>query len=101
MDSSGQLTEEASTRHGGYTDAFTYDAAGNPTLFKGVTLTPYNSNNQLTATGYAYDGNGNPTTYQGNTLTFDPDNHLNEFRTAQNVVLMAAGYNGDGLRAWK
>jgi RHS repeat-associated protein len=55
-----------------------------------------NSNNQQTGTGFAYDGNGNPTTYNGTTLTFDPENRMTSYGT-----VLTAGYNGDGLRAWK
>jgi RHS repeat-associated protein len=94
-DSKDQITQETSTRNGGFTDNFGYDAAGNPTNFKGVTKT-YNSNNQQTATGFSYDGNGNPTTYAGNTLTFDRENRLTSYGG-----VLTAGYNGDGLRAWK
>ena len=94
-DSLDQLTQESSTRNGGFTNNFGYDSAGNPTSFKGVTKT-YNSNNQQTGTGFGYDGNGNPTTYKGSTLSFDPENRL----TAYGSVL-TAGYNGDGLRCWK
>jgi len=94
-DSKGQITQETSTRNGGFTDNFAYDTAGNPTSFKGVTKS-YNSNNQQTGTGFSHDGNGNPTNYAGTTLTFDPENRM----TAYGSVL-TAGYNGDGLRAWK
>jgi len=94
-DSKDQITQETSTRNGGFTDNFGYDSAGNPTSFKGVTKS-YNSNNQQTGTGFSHDGNGNPTTYNGTTLTFDPENRM----TAYGSVL-TAGYNGDGLRAWK
>ena len=94
-DSKDQITQETSTRNGGFTDNFGYDSAGNPTSFKGVTKS-YNSNNQQSATGFVYDGNGNSATYGGVTLTFDPENRM----TAYGSVL-TAGYNGDGLRAWK
>ena len=94
-DSKNQLTQETSTRNGGFTDNFVYDPAGNPTTFKGQTRT-YNSNNQQAGTGFSYDGNGNPTTYGGTTLTFDPENRM----TAYGGTL-TAGYTGDGLRAWK
>jgi RHS repeat-associated protein len=94
-DSKDQITQETSTRNGGFTDNFGYDSAGDPTTFKGVTKT-YNSNNQQTGTGYGYDGNGNPTTYGGTTLTFDPENRMTAFG-----AVLTAGYNGDGLRAWK
>lgn len=94
-DSKNQLTQESSTRNGGLTDNFAYDAAGNPTTFKGQTNT-YNSNNQQTGTGWSYDGNGNPTTYGGLTLTFDPENRMTSYSNS-----FTAGYSGDGLRAWK
>jgi RHS repeat-associated protein len=94
-DSKNQITQETSTRNGGFTDGFGYDSAGNPTTFKGVTKT-YNSNNQQTGTGFVHDGNGNPTTYNGTTLTFDAENRMTGFGS-----VLTAGYTGDGLRAWK
>jgi RHS repeat-associated protein len=94
-DSKDQITQETSTRNGGFTDNFGYDSAGNPTSFKGITKS-YNSNNQQTGTGFSHDSNGNPTNYGGTTLTFDPENRM----TAYGSVL-TAGYTGDGLRAWK
>ena len=94
-DSKNQLTQETSTRNGGFTDSFGYDSAGSPTSFKGATKS-YNSNNQQTGTDFIYDGNGNPTTYAGITLTFDPENHLSAYGSG-----LTAAYNGDGLRAWK
>jgi RHS repeat-associated protein len=94
-DTKDQVTQETSTRNSGFTDNFGYDSAGNPTSFKGVTKT-YNSKNQQTASGFAYDGNGNPTTYSGTALTFDPENRMTGFGS-----VLTAGYNGDGLRAWK
>ena len=50
-DTKDQLTQETSTRNGGFTDNFGYDSAGNPTSFKGVSKT-YNSSNQQTGTGF-------------------------------------------------
>lgn len=94
-DSQNQLTQESSTRNGGFTDNFVYDSAGNPTSFKGATKS-YNSNNQQTGSGFAYDDNGNPTTYKGTSLSFDPENRLTAYGT-----VLTAGYNGDGLRCWK
>jgi YD repeat-containing protein len=94
-DSKDQITQETSTRNGGFTDNFGYDSAGNPTSFKGITKS-YNSNNQQTGTGFSHDSNGNPTNYGGTTLTFDPENRM----TAYGSVL-TAGYTGDSLRAWK
>lgn len=94
-DTKDQISQETSTRNSGFTDNFSYDSAGNPTSFKGVTKS-YNSNNQQTGTGFTHDGNGNPTTYSGTTLTFDPENRLTAYGSA-----LTAGYIGDGLRAWK
>lgn len=94
-DNKNQLTQESSTRNNGFTDNFSYDSAGNPTSFKGVSKT-YNSNNQQTGTGLGYDGNGNPTTYSGTTLTFDPENRMTAYGST-----LTAGYTGEGLRAWK
>ena len=89
------VTADETSTSGGFTDNFAYDTAGNPTTFKGVTKS-YNSNNQQTGTGFAHDGNGNPTTYAGTTLAFDPENRMTVYGS-----VLTAGYNGDGLRAWK
>ncbi|MFL6210548.1 MAG: RHS repeat-associated core domain-containing protein [Pyrinomonadaceae bacterium] len=95
-DQKDQLTqEETAQENGGFTDGFAYDAAGNPTTFRGATKI-YNANNQQTGTGFTHDNNGNPTTYNGTTLTFDPENRLTAYGTT-----LTAGYTGDGLRAWK
>jgi RHS repeat-associated protein len=93
-DSKDQLTQETSARNGGYTGTFAYDAAGNPTTFKGLPHL-FNSDNQDQAN--VYDGNGNPSTYQGVPLTFDPENRL----TSVGAAVLTAGYTGGGLRAWK
>jgi hypothetical protein len=92
-DTKNELLQENSARNGGYVNNFGYDAAENPVSFKG-TANAFNTDNQNTA--FAFDGNGNPTTYKGTALGFDPENRLTSFGTA-----MTAGYNGDGLRAWK
>jgi RHS repeat-associated protein len=94
-DSKNQLSQESSTRNGGFTDNFSYDLAGNPTSFKGVTNS-YNSNNQQSGAGFVYDGNGNPTTYRGTTITFDSENRMTAFNNT-----LSAAYNGDGLRSRK
>ncbi|HEY5838768.1 MAG TPA: RHS repeat-associated core domain-containing protein [Pyrinomonadaceae bacterium] len=94
-DTKDQVTQETSTRNGGFTDNFGYDSAGNPTTFKGATKN-YNSKNQQTGTGFSYDGNGNPTTYNTLSLTFDPENGVTAF-----VSIVTASYKGNGLRAWK
>jgi len=64
-------------------------------------MPPYTATNQPAGEGYAYDGNGNRTLYGGATLAYDPMNHLTAYRAPGEVVLMTAGYTGDGLRAWK
>jgi hypothetical protein len=92
-DLKNQLLQEQSTRNGSYTNVFGYDAAGNPTTFKGAVRT-CNVNNQDTA--QTYDNNGNPTLYNGVALTFDAENRL----TSVGSVL-TAGYTGDAMRAWK
>ncbi|MBI5834812.1 MAG: hypothetical protein HZB16_21130 [Armatimonadetes bacterium] len=91
-----ELTGETSERNGGYSDAYAYDNAGNPTSWRGATRT-FNSNNQeTTGANWTYDGNGNPTSYGGTTCTYDVANHL----TAHGSEF-TAGYRGDGLRAWQ
>ena len=92
-DSQVELTQETSTRNGGYSNSFVYDAAGNPKTFRNVSQS-FNADNQNTANGY--DGNGNPTTYKGVGLTFDAENRMASFGSA-----LTAGYRGDGLRGWK
>ena len=92
-DTRNELLNETSARNGGYSNAFGYDGAENPTTFKGAPNT-FNTDNQNVA--FTFDGNGNTTTYKGTTLGFDPENRMTSFGTA-----MTEGYNGDGLRAWK
>jgi len=92
-DTRNELLNEISARNGGYSNAFGYDAAENPTTFKGAPNT-FNADNQNVA--FTFDGNGNPTTYKGTALCFDPENRLTSYGTT-----MTAGYDGDGLRAWK
>lgn len=90
-----QLTQERTTRNGGYADSnFAYDDAFNPTTLRSVGNIPYNTNNQRTGSQtYVYDGNGNPTTYKGATLTFDVENRMTAFGST-----LTAGYNGRPLR---
>ncbi len=92
-DSRNELLNETSARNGGYSSAFGYDGAENPTTFKG-SPNSFNSDNQDAA--FAFDGNGNPTIYKGVALGFDPENRLTSYGTA-----MTAGYDGDGLRRGK
>lgn len=81
-----------------YTSSFGYDAADNPTTFKGTSQS-FNAANQRSATGYVFDGNGNPTTYAGGTLTFSVENRLTSIVNGTNNYW--AGYRADGLRAYK
>ncbi|MGV3723423.1 MAG: RHS repeat-associated core domain-containing protein [Actinomycetota bacterium] len=92
-DTKDQLTQEQSTRNGGYVSGFGYDAAGNATSWKGVPKT-YNTNNQDTVNGY--DGAGNPLVYQGVGMNYDPENRLTTVGSS-----LAAGYTGENMRAWK
>src|SRR5581483_8646764 len=95
-DTKDQLTQEHSVRNGGYTFGFAYDAAGNPTSFKGI-ANFYNADNQNSGSGYVYDGNGNPTTYRGTAgFSFDPENRLTGIGSS-----FSAGYAAGGFRAWK
>jgi len=95
-----QLTQETSSRGGGYTNTFGYDGGtssgpGNPTSFKGMAI-GFNSDNQIMNSGYGYDGAGNPSTYKSRTLTFDPENRMTAYGSLQ-----TDGYDLDNLRAWK
>ena len=97
-DVKNQLTQELSTRSGGFKNTFAYDPAGNPMTSRGTTIAAsYNGNNQTTNAAYTYDGNGNPTKYQNAALTFDPENRL----TGIGSPNFSAIYNGDNLRAAK
>lgn len=92
-DFKNQLIRETSTRAGGYDNLSKFDPAGNPTLFKGASLT-YNKNNQHADAGFGYDGNGNPTTYRGAGMVFDQENRLLSVGN-----LSSNTYRADGLRA--
>ena len=92
-DYKSRLLQEQSSRAGSYVNNFTYDGAGNPTLFKGQSVS-YNSDNQNSAV--AYDGTGNPASNRGAQLAFDAENRLTAYGST-----LTAGYRADGLRAWK
>lgn len=92
-DNAFQLTQEASSRVGGYTNNYGYDQAGNATTFRGAART-FNSANE--PTGATYDGDGNPSAWNGNALTFNANCQL----TAVGNVL-TAGYDYAGKRVWK
>ena len=89
-----EVTSENSPRLGTYNHV--YDAAGNPTTFRGVAGQTFNAENQPNASGYAYDGGGNPTTYATKSLTFDAENRMVSYGTN-----WSATYRPDGLRASK
>jgi len=87
------LTGESGTRLSSYSQSSSYDSAGNPTNFTGSSNS-FNADNQNTAN--SYDGDGNPTIYGSATCAFDEENRATSLGTA-----LTAGYDGDGLRAWK
>jgi len=88
-----RLTQEVSSRAGGYSNLLTFDHGGNATSFRGTTRT-FNANDQSVA--QSYDGNGNPfPTYNSLSTAFDPENRLIQLGS------VTAGYRADGLRAWK
>jgi RHS repeat-associated protein len=95
-----QVTQEQSNRisnggSGSYTNLFSYDLAGNITLFKSGSMMSYNADNQNTALTN-YDNNGSPYYRQAQALRYDPENRLTQVGAG-----WTAGYTGDGLRAWK
>jgi hypothetical protein len=92
-DPKDQLTGEQSARNGGYNYTHAYDAAANPTTFRGASRT-YNAKNQDTA--HTFDGAGNPTLYGGTALTWDVESRL--MGVGAN---WSAAYRADSLRAWK
>ncbi len=92
-DSRDELTQETSTRNGGYSGGYAYDGAENPTTFWGASVGAASMDNQLP--GSTYDGDGNPSTYRGAAATFNPENRLTGVGSVTNT------YNGDGLRASK
>ena len=80
-----------------YAVTHAYDPAGNATTLRNVTGIQFNDDNQRTGTGYWYDGNGHPTIWKGvSNNQYDAENRLTSYGS-----LLTAGYNGDGLRAWK
>jgi RHS repeat-associated protein len=91
-DTHDQLTDEQTPQFG--TSAFAYDAAGNPTTFKTATGQTFSADNQNTAIGYDLDGN--PMSWGTTALSFDTASHLTSVGTE-----LTAGYNAEGLRAWK
>ncbi|HEX5323479.1 MAG TPA: hypothetical protein VFW40_06815 [Capsulimonadaceae bacterium] len=56
----------------------------------------FNSDNEITNTGYSNDVNGNPTIYKNMSLTYDP-----EHRLTADGSLDTYAYNGDRPRAWR
>jgi len=95
FDTKDRLTSSASTRGAGFSLGLGYDSAFNFTGITGGTALTFNSNNQLTNTGFTYDDNGNPTTYKSTALGFDPQNRLTTYG-----AVFSADYRADGLRAW-
>lgn len=96
--------------------SYNFDSAGNRTYVSPSAIT-FNSDNQLSISGYSFDGNGpdslrsfpfggisvpasrdseNPTTYATHSLTFDPENRMTAYGSVS-----SATYRADGLRASK
>src|SRR5437867_1553121 len=71
----------------GATATYTYNALGRVTRL----LNQISSSTISDFSSIAYDGVGN-----GTSLTFDPENRMTSYGS-----VLTAGYNGDGLRAWK
>ncbi len=93
-DSKDQLTQETSTRNGGYSQNQVFDPAGNPTTLRSASGLTYHSHNQTSTN--TYDASGNPTTYKGSPLAFDAENRLTAYGSVQ-----TNDYRPDGLRARK
>jgi len=91
-----ELTDEDSTASSGYNNTFAYDGAENQTTFRSVSGKTYNTDNQLSSTGFTFDGDGNPTTYSGTSFSFDAENRLTSIGSA-----FTAAYDAMDLRAWK
>ena len=66
----------------------------------------FNTDNQLTTNGTSYDGAGNPTGYRGATLTFDPENRMTADSTGSQTEayngdgLRAWKQSGSGTRTY-
>jgi len=87
------LTQESSTRVGGYSNTLTFDNGGNSTIYRGASRT-FNADDQFTS--LTYDGNGNPSATLGSLpIVYDQENRAIQIGT------VTAGYRSDGLRAWK
>ena len=85
-----------SGRAGGYSNSYAFDLVGNPTSWKNTPQT-FNSANQNTQNAtLTFDGNGNPAGFSGTALNWDVNDNLFAFGN-----VLTAGYNADGLRAWK
>jgi RHS repeat-associated protein len=96
-DGHDQLTNENSSRNGGYSNTFNHDGAENPTTFRNASVTPANADSQLAIPSVnVFDGNGNPTTYGGKGLSFDAANHMTSYGATE-----ANTFNPEGLRAGK
>ena len=92
------LDQRLPTAGGGpsYGYSFAYDGAQNPTTFRGAGVAAFNADNQLPGPAFRFDGAGDPTTYQGKGFAFDPEKRLTLI-----PGMLSAGYDADGLRAWK
>jgi RHS repeat-associated protein len=94
-DSYGRLLTDSSTRTGGYSYSFAYDADGNATTFRSSTVS-YNAADQISGTGYTYGLDGSPSQYSGVTATTDVEDRITGFSGYNSAV-----YGPDGLRVSK
>ncbi len=104
-DSKDQLTQETSTRNGGYTQNQVFDPAGNPTTFRSASGIGYNPDNQITpSSAFAYDGNGNATTLRGDlSAAYNAENKATTTTLGNGSVFntVTSTFRPDGLRASK
>ncbi len=91
--SQNRISQEQSTRLGGYNEQFATDAAGNLTTFKGVLQTFGVSDENAANT---YDAEGDPSTFYGSACSYDAEDRLVSYGSS-----LTFGYDGNGRRAWK
>ncbi len=91
--SQNRISQEQSTRLGGYNEQFATDPAGNLTTFKGVLQTFGVSDENAANT---YDAEGDPSTFYGSACSYDAEDRLVSYGSS-----LTFGYDGNGRRAWK
>jgi len=71
-----EMTDESSTKNGGYNIPFTFDNAENILTVAGGSNTLNSDDEEVSQGNVAYDGNGNPTLWYALPLVYDSENHL-------------------------